>query len=121
MTKQMFGDAKLSTEKQRVIREQKYFPADKVFLQMTDPYWRQQRLSGFANIDLLFERFWMLGGGAPENRALLFSYVIGAKAVKLDQFDEPDRLQHTLADAERVFPSARSHFEGGRSKSWAQD
>ncbi len=41
--------------------------------------------------------------------------------MKLDQFDEPGRLQHTLADAERVFPGARSHFEGGRSKSWSQD
>ena len=121
MTRQMFGDAKLSTEKQRVIREQKYFPVDKVFLQMSDQYWRTQGLSGFAETDLLSERFWALGGARPEDRALLLSYVIGAKAAKLDQLDESARIEQTLADADRVFPGARSHFEGGRSKSWAQD
>ena len=121
MTRQMFAEARLSAEKQRVVREQKYFPVEKVFLQMREQFWKKQGLSGFANNDLLSERFWSLGPGEAESRGLLLSYVIGEKASKLDQKNEAERLAVTLADAESVFPGARKHYEAGRSKSWAQD
>jgi monoamine oxidase len=52
---------------------------------------------------------------------LLFSYVIGGRAAKLDQLDVQSRVQATLADAESVFPGARKHFEAVRAKSWSQD
>jgi monoamine oxidase len=121
VSRRLFADARLSPEKQRVIRDLKYFPVDKVFLQMRDQFWKAKGQSGFAVSDLLSERFWALGPDSPEGRGLLLSYVIGARAAKLDELDVQSRVQQTLADAERVFPGAREHFEAARSKSWSQD
>jgi monoamine oxidase len=121
VARNLFADARLSAEKQRVIREQKYFPADKIFLQMQKQFWKAKGLSGFANTDLVSERFWELGPESPEERGLLLSYVIGERAEKLDAMDLQSRVQQTLADAESVFPGAREHFEAARVKSWAED
>jgi len=117
MTRQIFGEAKLSAEKQRVIRTQEYFPVEKVFLQMREQFWLKRGLTGFANTDLTSERFWTFGSAKAQDRGLLLSYVIGGKAAKLDQLDEPGRLRLTLADTDSVFPGASAHHEGRRSKS----
>jgi monoamine oxidase len=121
VARNMFTDARLSAEKRRVIREQKYFPVDKVFLQMQKQFWKTKGLSGFANTDLVSERFWALGPELPEERGLLLSYVNGVNAEKLDAMDLQGRVQQTLADAEIVFPGAREHFEAARVKSWSED
>jgi monoamine oxidase len=121
VARRLFTDARLSSAKQHVIEQQKYFPVDKVFLQMRRQFWKDQGLSGFANTDLISERFWSLGGNSPETRGLLLSYVIGARAAKLDGMSVQDRVAVTVADAERVFPGARQNFEAVRSKSWSED
>jgi monoamine oxidase len=121
ISRNMFTDARLSAEKQRVIREQKYFPADKIFLQMQKQFWKEKGLRGFANTDLVSERFWALGPESPEERGLLLSYVIGERAEKLDAMDAESRVSQTLADAESVFPGAREHFEAARVKIWSED
>jgi monoamine oxidase len=121
VARNLFVDAKLSAEKQRVIRELKYFPVDKVFLQMQRQFWKAKGQSGFANTDLVSERFWALGPESPEERGLLLSYVIGERAAKLDGMDVQSRMQRTLADAESVFPGAREQFEAVRAKSWSED
>src|SRR5882762_3933171 len=84
VARNLFADARLSAEKQRVIRELQYFPVDKIFLQMQKQFWKAKGLSGFANTDLVSERFWALGPVSPEERGLLLSYVIGENAAKLD-------------------------------------
>src|SRR5579862_9186929 len=61
VARNLFADARLSPEKQRVIRELQYFPVDKIFLQMQKQFWKAKGLSGFANTDLVSERFWALG------------------------------------------------------------
>jgi len=121
VARNLFSDARLSSDKQRVIRELKYFPVDKVFLQMQGQFWKKNGKSGFANTDLLSERFLALGPDSPDQRGLLLSYVIGEKAAKLDEMDIQSRIKQTLADAEDVFPGAGEHFEAARSKSWSQD
>jgi monoamine oxidase len=121
MARMMFAEARLSAQKQQVIREQKYFPVEKVFLQMKEQYWKKYGLSGFATSDLISERFWSIANCGPDNRGLLLSYLVGENAQRLDQKVEADRLELTLADAETIFPGATKHYEGGRSKSWAQD
>src|SRR5258707_1022937 len=118
VARNLFADARLSAEKQRVIRELQYFPVDKIFLQMQKQFWKAKGLSGFANTDLVSERFWALGPESPEERGLLLSYVIGENAAKLDTMDVHSRVQQTIADAEIVFPGAREQFEAVRGKSW---
>lgn len=121
VARNLFTDARLSTEKQRVIRELKYFPVDKIFLQMQTQFWKMKGQSGFAATDHVSERFWALGPESPQERGLLFSYVIGANATKLDAMDLQSRIQQTLTDAESVFPGAREQFEAVRAKSWKED
>jgi monoamine oxidase len=121
VARNLFADARLSAEKQRVIRELKYFPVDKVFLQMKTQFWKAKGQSGFANTDLVSAKFWALGPESPEERALLLSYVIGERAAKLDAMDVQSRVRQTLADAESVFPGAREQFEAVRAKSWIED
>jgi monoamine oxidase len=121
VARNLFSDARLSSDKQRVIRELKYFPVDKVFLQMQSQFWKKNGHSGFANTDLLSERFLALGPDSPDQRGLLLSYVIGGKAATLDEMDVQSRVKQTLADAENVFPGAGEYFEAARSKSWSQD
>ena len=121
VARNLFADARLSAEKQRVIRELQYFPVDKIFLQMQKQFWKAKGLSGFANTDLVSERFWALGPESPEERGLLLSYVIGERAAKLDAMDVESRARQTLVDAESVFPGAREQFEAVRAKSWSED
>jgi monoamine oxidase len=121
VARSLFSEARLSANKRRVIQELKYFPVNKIFLQMRNQFWKANGQSGFANTDLLSERFWALGPDSPDRRGLLLSYVIGSKAAKLDEMDVQCRVKHTLADAESVFPGADEHFEAVRSKSWSQD
>jgi monoamine oxidase len=81
---------------------------------MQKQFWKAKGLSGFANTDLVSERFWALGPESPEERGLLLSYVIGERAAKLDAMDVQSRVQRTLADAESVFPgrgSSSKRFE----------
>jgi len=119
--RKMFAEAKLSEQKLFAIESQPYSASTKVFLQMTSQYWRKQGLSGFANTDLLSERFWALGPPNPGARGLLKCYTIGPKASRLDAMTDAQRQQAVLADAERVFPGARERYEGGVSKSWMND
>ena len=121
VARNLFAEARLSPEKQRVIRELQYFPVDKIFLQMQKQVWKAKGLSGFANTDLVSERFWALGPESPEERGLLLSYVIGERAAKLDAMDVESRVRQTLVDAESVFPGAREQFEAVRAKSWSED
>jgi monoamine oxidase len=121
VARNLFADAKLSAEKQRVIRELKYFPVDKVFLQMQRQFWKAKGQSGLANTDLVSARFWALGPESPEERGLLLSYVIGERAAKLDAMDVQSRVRQTLVDAESVFPGAREQLEAVRAKSWSED
>jgi monoamine oxidase len=121
VARNLFADARLSAEKQRVIRELQYSPVDKVFLQMRRQFWKAKGQSGFANTDLASARFWALGPESPEERGMLLSYAIGEKAAKLDTMEAQSRVQLVLGDAESVFPGAREQFEAVREKSWIED
>lgn len=119
--RKMFAEAKLSEKKLFTLESQPYASSTKVYLQMSSQYWRKQGLSGFANTDLLSERFWALGPPDANARGLLKCYTIGPKADRLDAITDPQRQRLVLEDAERIFPGARQHYEGGVSKSWMND
>ncbi len=121
VARNLFADARLSMEKQRVIRELQYWPVDKVFLQMQRQFWKTEGLSGFANTDLTSNKFWSLGPESPDKRGLLLSYVVGKNTAKLSVMDAEGRVRQTLADAEVVFPGAQKNFEAARTKSWSED
>jgi monoamine oxidase len=115
----MFSEARLHGDKQRVIAAQEYTPATKVFLQIRSSFWRREGLSGFAYTDLPLERLWAFD--REEGRSLLISYTEGNGALRLDAMTPSERVESVLADARRVFPKVSEEFEGGVSKSWAND
>ncbi|MBI2689058.1 MAG: FAD-dependent oxidoreductase [Acidobacteria bacterium] len=121
VTAGLFDGAHLSRQKQTLTETLLYGHMTKVFLQMREQFWRKQGLSGFAFTDLLSERFWALGPAQAAARGLLLSYMIGPKAERLGAMPETERVRATLADAETLFPGARSYFEGATVKNWKED
>lgn len=118
---QVLRDARLSSAKERAIKNQVYTPVVKVFLQTKSRFWLKDHLSGFANTDLPIQRVWAgsvnvsLGGG------LLHSYVMGKEALRQQQTTEEERQQDTLAQVAKVFPEVAREFERGTSKVWQAD
>jgi monoamine oxidase len=119
VVRKMFSEARLDWDKQGVIAAQEYTPATKVFLQTRSSFWRRDGLSGFAYTDLPLERLWAFD--REEGRSLLISYTEGSGALRLDAMTPSERIDAVLADARRVFPKLSEEFEGGVSKSWAND
>lgn len=121
VSRNLFVEARLSPEKQHVVRNLNYAPVHKVSLQMREQFWRSRGQSGSAQADdLMSDRFSALGLGSAKERGLIRSEVF-RDAVKLDEMDEEARVQTTLAEAEVLFPGSREHFEAARSKSWRLD
>lgn len=122
VSRDLFTDAHLSSEKLQVIRELEYAPVDKIFLQMEKQFWKIQGLNGHADSDLpLSGSFTGLGPDIAEERGLLFTTPALQDAITLDGMSEEAQIEATLANADEVFPGARKHFEAGRVKSWQFD
>jgi monoamine oxidase len=121
VARNLFADARLSAEKQRVIRELQYFPVDKIFLQMQKQFWKAKGLSGFANTDLVSERFWALGPESPGGARPPAVVCHWENAAKARHDGCAYGCNETIADAEIVFPGAREQFEAARVKSWSKD
>jgi monoamine oxidase len=119
VSKNLFADAHLSSEKLQVIRDLEYAPVDKIFMQMEKQFWKAQGLSGHAESDLhLAGTFYGLGPESADERGVLFTMPALQDAIALDGMSEEAQIQATLAVADQVFPGARKHFEVGRTKSW---
>jgi monoamine oxidase len=122
VSKNLFADAHLSSEKLQVIRDLEYAPVDKIFMQMEKQFWKAQGLSGDAECDLpLSGTFHSLGPESADERGVLFTMPALQDAITLDGMSEETQIQATLAVADQVFPDARKHFEVGRTKSWQSD
>ena len=119
VSKNVFADAHLSSEKLQVIRDLEYAPVNKIFMQMEKQFWKAQGLSGHAESDLpLAGTFYGLGPESAAERGVLFTMPALQDAIALDGMSEEAQIQATLAVADQVFPGARKHFEVGRTKSW---
>lgn len=121
VAKDFFGGARLPSRKSKVIQNQKYTEATKIFLQMRKQFWLGKKLNGFADTDLESERLWALGDYKAANRGILLAYTVGSGATKMDGKTESERVKVALRDAETVFPGALAEYEGGCAKSWMLD
>jgi monoamine oxidase len=122
VSRDLFADAHLSSEKLQVIRDLEYAPVNKIFMQMEKQFWMDQGLNGHADADLpLSGSFTGLGPDSPDEPGLLFTTAALQDALTLDGMSEQAQIQATLANADQVFPGARRHFEVGRVKSWQFD
>jgi monoamine oxidase len=117
----IFQDARLSSAKQRAIREQNYSRTVKVFLQSRTRFWLKQGLSGFLTTDLPMERMTPDPGIEVEERGALAAYPIAAYTATLEKLGESERVAAAFGQARQIFPEFDKAFEGGISKSWGLD
>jgi len=111
-----FGPA-LSKRKRDLAARIPFSSAIRVFVQMTKPYWRDQRHNGFAVTDTVGE-VWDPHFDTPREPALLVCYAQGDLACSIGRLEEAERLERTVDNLEAVFPGARRHAEGGASFYW---
>ncbi len=119
--RKLFGDARLSSDKYRVIQELSYLPVAKVFLKMRNQFWKTRGYSGFAHVDLSAERFMAQGPDAASERGLLLSYSVGDKAERLSSIPYTQRLEQIMDDADSTFQGARDVCDGALAKYWSED
>jgi monoamine oxidase len=103
-----------SAAKTNAIREVPYTAVARVYLQSRMRLWDRERLDGFATTDLGAMRFWPAAPVAGTGRALMHSYVYGAKARAVAGLSPDNLLRTTLADASRLYPGAEAEFEGAQ-------
>lgn len=98
----------------------RYQSATRVFVRFRTRFWEAEGLNGWGITDWpeeLWHPTW--DGSGPEG--VLFTYVRGARADKLDGLDGPARVARVLSHWEPFLPGASSHFASGISYSWQQD
>jgi monoamine oxidase len=117
----IFDDARLSSGKQRAIREQSYSRTIKVFLQTRTRFWLKDAWNGFVTTDLPIERLTPDPGADPGARGALAAYPIGDYTATLEAMTEDERVATALGQAQKIFPELASAFEGGVSHCWGLD
>jgi len=117
----MFDDARLSTAKQRAIREQNYSRTVKVFLQSRTRFWLKDGYSGHVTTDLPIERLTPDPGTDSAGRGALVAYPIGAYTAVLERMSEEGRVAAAIGQARQIFPELSKTFEGGVAKCWGLD
>ena len=59
--------------------------------------------------------------GGEQDRAILEGHLRGAQVAPVAALSRDARLDVLVAELEKIHPGARSHYEGGVSKSWVDD
>lgn len=114
----IFDGARLSSPKQRAIREQSYSRTVKVFLQSRTRFWQKQGLNGIATTDLPIERMTPDPGVDPNDRGALTAYPIGGYTAALERMSEAERVRAAFEQARQIFPELTGSFEGGVAHCW---
>ncbi len=107
----------LSPAKAEAVAHHPYGAVTRVYLQMRRRYWEDQKLGGFANLDIPME-VWCPTHDQPGRRGILLAYMFEDVARKVAALPPADRIRHFLEQAEQLFPGARNEVEGGASFSW---
>lgn len=109
-----------SAEKQSAIKRLKYDSASRVFLQFHNRFWLSKQTNGFAITDVPAE-IWPSTFKQPGNQGILQSYTRQTMSRHITGLPEDERIETTIKQIERVFPSTRNNFLQGASKCWSED
>jgi monoamine oxidase len=117
----IFDSARLSSAKEKAIRDQYYSRTVKVFLQTRTRFWLKDGLNGHVTTDLPIERLTPDPGADPGARGALAAYPIAAYTAALERMSESERVAATRDQAQQIFPELGKFFEGGVSHCWGLD
>jgi monoamine oxidase len=99
-------------DKDDAIRELRYDPATRVYLQLADRRWEAKGLNGFAVTDFPDE-IWHPTHDQPGRSGILMSYGCGSRARAFGERPDPERVKVTRERFEQAFeglaPTQRHH------------
>ena len=110
-----------SVEKQRAIEQLPYLSESNIFLQSSKRFWVNEGLSGFATTDLPIREVWDMTHGQPGTRGILRASPLSLHSRRVTAMSESERINFALEHVDTIYPSMRSHFEGGVTKCWDDD
>lgn len=110
-----------SPAKQQAIAQLGNTSVVRVFLQTRKRFWLDEGLSGSVTTDLPLTSAYDKNHYLPGTRGMLEAYVAGARARVLAALPDNQRINFTVQQMEKIFPSIRKHYEGGASISWDQE
>ncbi len=110
-----------SPRKRAAIAELPYTSIARVYAQVSQRFWEEERLPDSATTDLPIKHIFEPTVTQPGPRAILACDTAGIQARRITAMKASDRVSFALAEMERVYPALRRHFERGASKCWDED
>lgn len=107
----------LSEGKQRAVRELRYEPSVRIYVQFRQRFWEAEGCNGFAVTDWP-EEVWQPTWDLPGQRGILMSYLRGGRASAIGALSEADRVARLLEHWTILFPGLQEHIETTASTVW---
>jgi monoamine oxidase len=111
----------LPADKQQMIDTLLYTSVSRIYLQVSQPFWQLEDLSGWATTDLPVMTVTPIFN-TPGTQAVLHCYITGETARQVNEMTEPERAEFALTHLEVIFPTIRKYYTGHyTSKCWDLD
>lgn len=113
----------LPSNKKMAAENMPYLDITRTYLQVKEPFWLKEGVSGSAKSDLITGRVTgHLHPDNPENNpAILESIVAGPKATAMGKMREKELLNKTLYDMKKIHPNLEDYYHTGHVKAWIED
>ncbi len=123
VTQKISFEPELSNSKKNALENMPVLDLTRTFLEVDNPYWLEQELSGAAFTDLAVGAVNpYLHSEDPENGpAIIEGYVAGPQAKKLGNLPKEDVIREIRSQMEKVYPGVEEHFQEGYVKAWGTD
>lgn len=113
----------MARDQQLAINTLPYLDITRTYLQVDEPFWLNEGISGTSYTDLVAGQIsgHVHPAGAANNPAILESMVTGPKATVLGKVSEKELLSDILQDMKKIHPQINKHFQKGHVKAWGED
>jgi monoamine oxidase len=123
VTQKLSFEPKLSSAKRSALENMPVMHLTRTFLEVDEPYWLEDGLSGAAFTDLAVGQVnpYLHSQNPKGNPALIEGYVAGPKAESLARLPEEEVIKEIKTQMEKVYPGVEEHFKKGHVKAWSTD
>ena len=113
----------LSAEKRTAVDKMPNLNLTRVFLEVDQPFWLQQGLSGaaFTDLPVMQVNAYHNLNDRTKGPAMLESFVAGPAAEDLGNLDEKKAIDLQKSNMKRLYPEIEEHFKNGHVKAWSRD
>jgi monoamine oxidase len=108
-------------DKQEMIDTLLYTSVSRIYLQVSQPFWQLEDLSGWAITDLPMMTVTPIFN-TPGTQAVIHCYITGENARRVNLMTEAERAEFALDQLEIIYPTIRQYYTGHAiSKCWDLD